>query len=478
MTLFPGSIKGRLFLWYSTFTALLLVFLGIIGFYEVRRLTFAAVDQSLHSKMQLATGLMHAEHEEGEEGNTGGLEVEIAELVTGEYAIPRSGHYYKVMVEGWETIYSPSLVDPKFNLETGSLEFHDKEQQEWTYISRGPNNEPLRVLRHDHRLLGKAITVIIAEDISLPLKRIESFKIALLFVVPLAILSTSLIGMWIINRSLQPLRRFCFKISRISSTNLSERMGSDMDVQELRVLATAFNRMLERLQKAFDAESRLISHASHELKTPISVIKGHCDVLLQQERSAEEYQEALNSINSVVTSMSRLINDMLSVARLDSGILTPADFKEVQVRNCIDDALKMIRPMAERRDISITSSIPEEIRVMGDRSLLTEAILNILSNAVKYNKDKGIVDISAWEKEGRIQISIRDTGMGISADEKDKIFERFYRSSAALLDEGTGLGLSISKGIIEAHRGEIRVESNPGAGSRFILSLPAPHRSA
>ncbi|NTU41979.1 MAG: HAMP domain-containing histidine kinase, partial [Nitrospirales bacterium] len=206
---------------------------------------------------------------------------------------------------------------------------------------------------------------------------------------------------------------------------------------------------------------------------PVSVIKGTCDVFLQQERSKEEYQEALQSISSVTVTMSRLIGEMLSIARLDSGALTPEDFRKIGVSACIEDALRMIRPLSEKRHITITTSLPEEIRIMGDRSLMTEAFLNILTNAVKYNREQGSVEIASWEKEGKVFISIKDTGIGISAEEQDKIFERFYRSDEVMQEEGTGLGLSITKEIVKAHHGDIAVESSPGEGSRFIVTFVA-----
>ncbi|NTU43789.1 MAG: HAMP domain-containing protein, partial [Nitrospirales bacterium] len=251
MTLLPRSIKGRLFLWYSAVVFILMAVLSFVVFYEVRLLIFSAVDQALHSKMQLATGLMHEEHEKGEDGE---IEVEIGELVTGEYAIPRSGHYYKVVVEGMETVYSPSLGDPNFDLSAGRLESYNKDKQLWVYMSAGPRGEPIRVLRHDLRYLGRAITIYVAEDISASLKRIEYFRLSLLITAFLTTVAISLIGIWIIWRSLMPLQQFCSGISRISSKNLSERVDSGKTAKELQGLAQAFNGMLDRLQRSFDAE--------------------------------------------------------------------------------------------------------------------------------------------------------------------------------------------------------------------------------
>ena len=230
--------------------------------------------------------------------------------------------------------------------------------------------------------------------------------------------------------------------------------------------------MLNRIQKAFEAEKRLISDASHELKTPVSVIKTHCDVILQKERTKEELLETLKTIKTVSENMGKLIKDLLSLARLDAGILSPANFKNISLNECIQQAIQLTAPLAEKKQVSIKTSLVDDINIIGDKDRITEAFLNIIENAVNYNKDNGVVEITTSANNNNVNISIKDTGIGIKGDDLERIFERFYRADASRSTEGTGLGLSIAKAIIEAHAGEIKAEGEFGKGSCFIITLP------
>ncbi len=234
--------------------------------------------------------------------------------------------------------------------------------------------------------------------------------------------------------------------------------------------------MLDRLQNAFEVEKRIISDSSHELKTPLSVIKTQCEVILQRSRTKEEYIEALETIMSSDDSMSRLVNDLLSLARLDSGLLSSTEFQEVQLNRCIEEAVNVVKILAEKTNVQINSEFSESINIIGARERLTEIFLNIIENAVRYNRQGGHVDIELSRNANYAEIVIKDTGMGIEENALKKIFDRFYRADPARTTGGTGLGLSITKSIIEAHDGKIKAESTIGEGSRFIINLPFhPH---
>lgn len=301
---------------------------------------------------------------------------------------------------------------------------------------------------------------------------IETFKRFLLIFILTGTVTLSLGGLWVAGQSLRPIKRFSSRIETITHRNLNERI--DAEVEELAILADSFNEMLNRIRKAFEAEKRLISDASHELKTPVSVIKTHCDVILQKERTKEELLETMRTIKTVSEDMGKIINDLLSIARLDSGILIPANFKNTSLNECIQRAIELVIPLAEKRRVNITTSLTPDINILGDKDGIIEAFLNIIENAVKYNRDNGIVEIVAVIENKNVNISIKDTGVGIKKDELERIFERFYRSETVRNTEGTGLGLSISKAIIEAHGGMIKAESENGKGSCFTVIIPLP----
>lgn len=464
MNIVPGSIKGRVFLWFFVFSSVLLISFGTFIYYKAKDVILTAVDRTLHSKIQLITGTIHEEKD-------GRIELELSG-VSGEYSIPRSGHYYKVLIKGEILEASKSLVDSNFDLASGISGPHGKSPDKKVYLSTGPGGEPIKVLQQDLEFKGTPMTVFVAESLTESLRMIMLFRRSLQISIPITIFMVGIIGYWITKKSLNPLEIFSARVSNITHKNLSERIASEKLSLELSRLADSFNDMLDRLQKAFEAESRLISDASHELKTPLSVIRSHCDILLQKERTAEEYVEALETINAASTGMTTLVRDMLSLARLDSGILTSASFEAISLNDTLKSAINTAKILAEKKHIVINVSVEENMTLYGDKSRLSEAFLNLVENAITYTKDGGSVYISAVSAGSNAVISVRDTGIGIKDADIKKIFERFYRADASRSIEGTGLGLSITKAVIESHSGSVEAESEPGKGSCFTVTLP------
>lgn len=458
------SIKGQLFFWFFTFSSAILLAVGLFMYYEIKEIVLHSVDHTLYSKMQIIIGLVQEEN--------GVIELELSEIISGGYSIPRSGHYYKVVMGGNVLAASPSLVDKNFDLTLGRLEYDNRKLKEKIFTSLGPDKKPIRVLQNDLELLGRNFSIFVAESLTDSLKMIETFRRFLLIIIPASIFIVTLVGLWIANKSLEPINTLSERIKTITHKNLNERIDTKTAAEELRGLANSFNEMLNRLKKAFDAEKRLISDASHELKTPVSVIKTHCDVILQKERTKDELLDTLKTIKTVSENIGRLIKDLLSLARLDSGILSPLYFKDISLNECLQQAIKLAMPLAEKRLVSIKTSLAQDIHIIGDKERITEAILNIIENAINYNKEKGGVEIATELDNNKVNISIKDSGIGIKKEDLERIFERFYRADSARSMEGTGLGLSIAKAIIEAHGGMIRVESEPEKGSCFTIILP------
>ena len=195
------------------------------------------------------------------------------------------------------------------------------------------------------------------------------------------------------------------------------------------------------------------------------------------ELSRDEYVEALNTIKTTAGEMKNTIDDMLSLARLDSGMLASSGFRPVYINECLEQAAGLVQVFADNRRIKISKTVAEDIIADGDKDALTEAFLNIIENSVRYNTEGGCVDISAVKDNGQARIMITDSGPGISKNDLERIFDRFYRADSSRSTEGTGLGLSIAKAIIQAHNGTISVESEPGKGSCFTLTLPSAKRN-
>jgi heavy metal sensor kinase len=458
------SIKARLFIFIFVSISALLIGSGFFVYNEVKSMLVASVDEGLHSDIQIFTGLLNE--------NKGKIEFELSEVVSGDYAIPRSGHYYKIMSSGKVIASSPSLVDPGFefiaNNDSSSLTDHNHD----AFTSIGPAGELVRVMKQDIRIFDSAVTLIAARSIAESRAMMHRFRIFLIIAILASMSIIALSGLIIAQHGLKPLRDFVSKVKNISHKTLGMRIKKEEQSSELRELTQSFNAMLDRLQRSFEAEKRIVSDASHELKTPIAVIRSRCDVLLQKSRTAAEYVDGLHSIRSVLIRMGEVIKDMLALAQLDSGSLESAGFSKVNIVDCIKNAAELAQPIAEKKNINLVIKTEKYLWVNAQRDRLTEAFLNIIGNSIQYNQDSGSVIISASHSDSNAIVRVKDTGMGINTDEKERIFDRFYRGGSSRNLEGTGLGLSISKSVIDAHDGSVTVESEYGKGSEFIITLP------
>lgn len=465
MRLLPQSIAGRLLFWFFLCSATVMVAAEGILDQSVEKIVLASVDRTLHSKLQIITGLLHEEH--------GSVELELAEVIAGEYVIPRSGHYYRVLIGQTIIAASPSLVHDDFEFvpfgPSGNI---GKQPAEVVYTSVGPDDEPVRVLFFQHAAFGKTFAITLAENLEEDLGIIATYQRFLRTVIPLCLLLLCFTAWWIAKVSLRPLATFSSTVETITHQNLTDQIDAGGTVQELTRLANSFNSMLDRLHAVFESQKRLVADASHELKTPVSVIRTQCDVVLQRPRTAEEYVDALETIRSSTEDIATLVRDLLSLARIEAGMVDPSDFATVSLKDCIDHVLRMTQSLAGGKGVLVTAKVDASTCVIGSWTGLVEAFLNVIENGIRYNREGGTVTISAVTQDGKVLITFADTGMGIAKNDLLKIFGRFYRAAAVRSTEGTGLGLSIVKSVVEAHRGTVMVESELGIGSRFIVMLP------
>jgi heavy metal sensor kinase len=460
------SIKGRLLLWMFCSVSIMFIGFGYALHLKLHYVVNDSLDKMLHSNLQLVKGLVHSH-------DSVTIECETEEFMKGDYVLPDSGHYYKVFIDGKLKTASYSLVDSSFELTPGLPVDQNAKLKEWVYLSIGPDGEPLRVIRHEYMFMGKLITLVVAEDMTASLQMIDRLANYFLVVMPVIIILIGIISLIIAEVSLRPLQKFSNALEQISHKNLEARIAEKGLAQELRRLAGTFNSLLARLQQAFEAEKNLLGDAAHELKTPLAVIKAECDIALQKTRTADEHAESLASVREVANGMLDQINGLLTLARLDSGMLDASVFQSVSLKSCIADAVRLAESLAKNKNVIISTRLNDEMIVQGDKDTLTEAILNLVENAVKYNHPGGFVAVELNQRDGRAEIAVSDTGIGISEEDRERIFNRFYRSAAARGGaEGTGLGLSIAKAVMQAHGGEISAAAQPSGGSRFVLTLP------
>ena len=285
-------------------------------------------------------------------------------------------------------------------------------------------------------------------------------------------------GLWLADRALRPVQTITQAAQTISETDLNRRLnlkGRD----ELAQLANTFDGMLGRLQAAFERQRQFVADASHELRTPLTIVNLESSRALASKRTADEYRRALGVIRSENEFMSHLVNDLLTLARMDAGQMalekTPLDLSDLAL-----EAVERLAQLAERKNVRLeTGDLPEAL-ISGDRRYLLQMLSNLVENGIKYtggearrvHVETGLEGDSAW-------VRVSDSGPGIPPEHLPQLFERFYRvdqaRSRAAEDEsaGSGLGLSIVQWIAAAHGGEVRVESAPGVGTTFEVRFKA-----
>jgi len=299
------------------------------------------------------------------------------------------------------------------------------------------------------------------------------FQIALM-TLPFLVLMAACGGYLISRQAFKPIDRLMKAANEISDgKDLSKRLNLENNKDEIGRLASTFDRMFNRLENAFEAEKQFTSDASHELRTPVTVILAQSELAQSSAKTVEDHQEALSVIHRQALKISHLITQLLSFTRLDqaSGKI---DYSEVNLSEC---AQSVIDEQKEAWDspITLTSEIQPKIKVIGDAVLLSRLMSNLIENAYQYSKANGHIHVKLSQNNKDISFIVEDDGIGISKDEQAKIFQRFYQvsnSRTASTRGSMGLGLAMVQKIAQLHKGTITVESEKDKGSRFIFRFP------
>ncbi|MCC7203328.1 MAG: HAMP domain-containing protein [Nitrospirae bacterium] len=465
-----NSIRLKLVIWFLIVFSVVFTALEIFLYYRLENIVISETDSHLKSSMDTIASLL------GLEDSHGQLQVELIELSSsarGDFGEKLSGHYYQVIdANGIIIARSPSL-----SLGNESLPIiYNLSEPQFDMIT-GPNNVPLRVVSSSYQFSLGLLTIQIADTLQNTYHMLGSFRKIVIITYPIIFFlcgaGTYLITGW----ALRSIRLFADSIDMISETELDKRIDAQQSVFELRGLAGSFNKMLNRLEHSFGRQRQFLSDASHELRTPTSIIKSYCDVTLGRERSAEDYKDVLRKISDAVNRMCKIIDRILTISRLDNRTvnLRPST---INIKEIIDDVVRLVEPAAASRNVRINST-GSDVFLTGDRESLTEACTNIVENAIKYNKPDGTIFINFGDSNGFVFINVADTGIGIPEGEINKIFDRFYRvDSSRGQTVGSGLGLSIVRAIVESHGGKIGVESTDGKGSTFKILLPRDYTNS
>lgn len=294
-----------------------------------------------------------------------------------------------------------------------------------------------------------------------------------LVAMPIFILMTAVGGYWIARRAFRPLEQITTTAAAISqASDLTARVEIPPGKNEFGRLAQTFNQMIERLERSFEAETQFTADASHELRTPVSVIKSACEYAEKYEDSPEEHLSTIAMIHRQADKMSLLISRLLDITRLDLGSQKlkreSVDFSEMIALICEEQD-------SGGRDISLSADISPGVIVDGDPFLLSRAAVNLLENARKYGREGGHIRVRLAQDGAEAVLTVEDDGIGIAPENLEKIWQRFYQADPSRGEQsGLGLGLSMVRQIAELHGGSAEAESELGKGSRFTVRLPGP----
>ncbi|HXH08977.1 MAG TPA: ATP-binding protein [Alphaproteobacteria bacterium] len=299
------------------------------------------------------------------------------------------------------------------------------------------------------------------------------FLVVMAGVLPLALLLAGGGGWLLARRALRPVDHMAEAARRISAEHLDERLQTTGGDDELDRLAHTLNDMLGRLDAAFQQVRQFSADASHELQTPLTILKGELEVALRTPRSPEEYQRVLTSALEECERLVRLVDGLLLLARADAGVLR-MDRQPVALDRLVVAVVEDAQLLADPHAVHLCLGRIEPLTIQGDGEHLRRLLLNLIDNGIKYTPPGGRVTLALCRQEGWAVLQVADTGIGLAPEEQAHIFQRFYRATNTHLqrEEGSGLGLCIAQSIAEAHGGRIHVESTPGYGSTFTVFLP------
>lgn len=438
------TIRFKIMAWYALLTtALLAVVLPVL---------YGAMAASLRrdqdAYLQSAAGQLAA-HLELEDGSP---------KLTGDLDLPAGTHYLLITPDGERLVSSESVWDeaPDFQPDTVYL----------AATGRGDRLYLDQILELED---GEKLQLRVCRSNETVERSLQQLQLTMLLAVP-TFLALAVFGSWFLAKlALRPIDHITDTAEALKAGDLSCRITDIESRDEVGRLAGAFNGMLERLEESFQREKQFTSDASHELRTPVSVIMACAENISAHAPDGEIYEQA-DTILTESRRMRTIITQLLALTRGYEGRYH-LEKEEICLQDMVSDVLAELTTQADVHKIRLTCDIPPDIRLTADQSLLTRMLLNLVENAIKYGRENGWVTVSARMADSHIVLTVQDNGIGIAEADLHRIFDRFYRADKARNRSGSGLGLSIVKQIVELHGWSIQAESRLGEGTVFTVRM-------
>lgn len=317
------------------------------------------------------------------------------------------------------------------------------------------------------------ITLALGKDTEETNEVLGQLVSAYLLALPLVVLAVGLGSWWIAHRAVAPVRAIAAQAEKISASDLHQRIGASASPDEIKHLTLVLNAMFERLQNSFEQVTRFTSDASHELKTPLALMRAEVETALETPGLGSQPRELLSNLIEQCTQLSQIVDGLLFLSRADDRSLA-IERKPVDLVALVHDLAEDAEILAEPGKLELQSELPAELVVSGDRLLLARAVMNLIDNGIKYNEPGGSVLLSASMNGRNASLRVRNTGPGLTPEQRERVFDRFYRSdpSHGKETDGHGLGLSIAREIARAHGGDVHLVHSDSDWTEFSIVLP------
>jgi heavy metal sensor kinase len=468
--MFFKTIKFKLTLWYVVILAIILSSFSLFLYITLSDSLYKGLDNKIKTMAEVIASSI-------QRPLGGGQNIaEIDRIMSKQLGIRPFGRFIQVLDEsGRVGGRSTNLRNVKIPINVQTLK--DAARGKVTFETvKVMEDYPLRVVTLPVIEDGRMVcTIQVGSSLEGVEEALQQLLIILIIAVPAALLLTSVGGLFLANKALKPVDEITQIAKRIGSGDLNQRIKIRKVNDEIGRLAATFNEMIAKLDESFQQIKRFTADASHELKTPLTILKGEVEVTLKKERKLEEYRQTLSSNLEEIDRMSRIVENLLTLSRADMGELKMAR-EEMDLSYVARAVWEDLKRMAQIKDVQLKFVDDSFTKVEGDPLHLRQLILNLVENGIKYTPSGGDVELRVrGDRENKVvKIEVSDTGVGIAQEDLERVFDRFFRVDKARSREtgGTGLGLNICRLIVEAHQGQIWVESELGKGSTFTVTVP------
>ena len=447
------SIRSRLTLWYTVVLLIVLVLAGLAVTTLHARLGLSRVDGELAGALESARGVIRHEIDER-------LALkDAARDMLDELSLPGIG--VAVLDDSGTILVSTTPRPPR-------LSDHDIRSATMAADYSGDGMRRIAGGEHYGNFTYRLVVWRSIESLTLEARTLRD---AILLGVPVVILLAGLGGWMIASNSLRPIADLATQADAIEHGLDETQLRVPNPADEIGVFAGAFNRLLTRFGSLLRAQRAFMADASHQLRTPVSVIRTSAQVTLSRtDRSADEYRESLEIVERQSTRLTKMVDDMFMLAMVDVEA-RPLQSAPLYVNEVVESVARDARSLASGRNITLISATAEDISLTGDEDLLRQMLWNLVENALRYGRSGGTINLSVDRSDDAVEITVEDDGPGISAADRLRVFDRFVRLETAGGAAGAGLGLPIARWIAQAHRGSLALDDT-SRGCRFRIILP------